>query len=310
MLDYIKGLITENSVCETLFNNSHLKDVKFTTNFPNEIDLKKETKTRFIKEYKGVFIAFYFKNDEFTKVELLIKPHYYYNDNKHNANDFKVYECIKVLKEIIGVLNINPKFVKIINIEFGLNFSSPIESTDFIGYLVYHERNKFISSNEGLAHSKISYKVSKKGMSNNYKMIKFYAKDIQYPNFTEINTLRFEIKSKKSRYINKLGIYNLNDLLFVNLYKVLINKLKEEFKQILIVEYKTFYENEILTKKEILNLADYTNPYYWEKLLNKKSRNVFSNHKKKYFQLLNKTGDNIHNKTFEIICKKLNELLE
>jgi hypothetical protein len=161
-------------------------------------------------------------------LDILFKPHYYFNDNLHNANDFKILDCIAVIKKVKNALNLDLEAFKVLNIEYGLNFLSPIDIKDLITYLAYHSTNEF-RTDTGLPFSKKSYSFKPNGTANEYKIIKAYAKDIQFPDFCDKDTGRFEVKSKKSRFINPLGIYKATDLLNLNVYYTLAESLILEF---------------------------------------------------------------------------------
>jgi len=223
MIDYIR-LYSRNIVFATqLYNNRLLKPYKRTERTKGKYKILKE-----VKEYKGILFEFYYKNGHFTKLEIHIKPHYYHNDNLHNANDFSAYNSIKTLKEIIKTFNLPVEEFKIIGLEFGTNIISPINITELIDKTLYHEKNVFKNSDDYLIHSKISVKNSINGKASKYKAMKYYAKGIQYPEYCHKDTLRIEIKSKKSQYINKFGIYNLNDLLKPLVHGKIYTELKKE----------------------------------------------------------------------------------
>lgn len=259
------------------------------------------------KEYKGIYFCFYVKDAVFTKLEILFKPHYYFNDNLHNANDFKAIDCIKTLIEIKNLFNFPVTELKIINIEFGINAISPIDCKNLIEYTFYHKKNLFISSSNNLRYSKINYKHKDNGTANTYKMIKFYAKGLQFPQYTNINTFRFEVKSKQSKYIKTLGIYTYADLLKFETYQILSDTLKKEFEKILIIDAENKMHN--LNDKEKRKLFEYLNPIKWNKSI-QGSKNLFNNYRKKYFALLDKTENNIHVNLKNIINKKLDDLLK
>ena len=130
---------------------------------------------------------------------------------------------------------------------------------------------------------------------------------MQFPQYTNINTGRLEIKSKESKYINKLDIYTCQDLLKKSTYLKLAEVLKEEFKKILILDIDNKGQN--LSSKELSKLNNYKQTTTWIKYI-QGSRNLFSRHKKDYFKILDKTENNIHQKTYSVINIKLNELIK
>ncbi len=186
-----------------------------------------------------------------------------------------------------------------------MNAISPIDVKNLITYTVYHEKNVFINPSDNLKYSKISCHYDRYGKANNYKKIKFYAKGLQFPEYTDINTFRFEVKSKRRSYIQSLGIYNYEDLLKQETYKTLSDNIKKEFSKVMILDIDNNRNN--LNERENSRLNNYLNPFHWIKAI-QKSRNLFNQTKKAYFTLLDKTGNNIHKTLSEIIDEKLNAL--
>jgi len=309
MIDYLKILLFNSEISGGLFNNPLLENYSFNKSFKNnlnrEVNIIKQA--TFIKEYKEILFCFFTKNDKFTKLEILLKPHYYFNDNLHNANDFTALNCINVLTEISNTFDLPVKELLIVNIEFGINGISPIDCKNLITYTIYHDKNEFINSSDELRFSKISFKHDKNGKANNYKKIKFYAKGVQYPEYCDNNTFRFEIKSKRRTYIKKLEIYSYADLLKKETYLTLAQKIKTEFKGVLILDIDNNMKN--LNDKDKTKLNEYLNSIKWIKAI-QGSKNNFNNYKKRYFNLLDKTESNIHNQLEKIIIKKLDELLK
>ena len=194
MIDFLKFYITDNSTIQHLENHYLLEWVKSEDKL-NLFDIE-VIKTKTIKQYKGIYFCFYT-----NRIDILFKPHYYFNDNLHNANDFRAIDCINAVLELKNTFNIDLKLLKVVNIEFGINVLSPIDIKKLITFLLYHEKNEF-KTDIGLAFSKKSFRATTTGMINSYKIIKAYAKGLQFPQYTDINTFRFEVKSKKSKYIN------------------------------------------------------------------------------------------------------------
>lgn len=309
MIDFLKILIFNRELAEVLFNNPLLKNYLFNQSFKNNLNKEVEgiNQATYIKEYKEILFCFFIKNDEFTKLEILIKPHYYFNGNLHNANDFTVLECINVLTEIKNTFKLPVEELLVLNIEFGINGISPIDCKDLITYTIYHDKNEFINSSDGLRFSKISFKHDKNGKANNYKKIKFYAKGIQFPDYCDFNTFRFEVKSKRRKYIQKLGIYIYEDLLKTKTYLTLAQNIKKEFSGVLILDIDNKMQN--INDREKTKLTEYLNTVKWIKAT-QGSKNTFNNYKKRYFNLLDKTENNIHNVLENIIVNKLDELLK
>jgi hypothetical protein len=308
MIDHLKILSFDAELAKTLFENPLLKMFSKNEKYSNKLDQEvKNIKSTYIKAYKEILFCFFTKNGFLTKLEILIKPHYYYNNNLHNANDFRAIDCINTLTEVKDIFNLPIQDLIILNIEFGLNAISPIDCKNLISYSIYHEKNEFINSSDSLRYSKISFKHNKDGKANKYKQIKFYAKGIQFPTYADINTFRFEVKSKERKYIKTLGIYTYSDLLKIETYDKLAEVLMLEFKKVLILDYHNKGQN--LTNKELLKLNEYVNTIKWIKSLNG-SRNLFNKNKKDYNKLLDKTNNNIHTEMYEVVDAKLKQLLK
>lgn len=295
MIDYLKLQTYDLSVVD-YFNTNYLLTWLSDTDKLKYSDNEVIT-TKKVKQYKGILFCFYS-----NRLDILFKPHYCFNDNLHNANDFKIVDCINVINNLKDLFKIDLMRLKVINIEFGLNVISPIDIKDLITFLAYHEKNEFRTDTD-LPYSKKSYSTNKKGTANDYKIIKAYAKGIQFPQYTDINTFRFEVKSKQRKYCKyPLGIYTANDLLNVNVYYKMIETLIKEFKEVLLLDCATNFDS--LKPKELKKVNEYNNPFLWYKI-NNQNRNSFSKNKTKYYKLINKVEDNLKNQLEKIIFDKL-----
>lgn len=300
MVDFLKIRVIDQDLINRL-NQSDLliwhdrKEV--LSHFDYETIYTKETKI-----YKGILFCFYPE-----KLEILFRPHYYFNDNIHNANDLGFYDCINVIHEFVDAFKFkNLEKLNIVNLEFGLNIVVPRCVKDLITFLSYHNRNEF-RTDDKLPYSKKSYVARENGKANTYRIIKAYAKSIQFSDYCEPNTFRFEIKSKKSQYINKHGIYNLKDLLRPSVLERLADEIIKEFTNVLIIDNDTTFQN--LTDPEKRTLLKYLSNHTWYKILqNKTSRNSFLYHKKRYNQLLDKTGYNVHKSIKSVLSNKIDQL--
>jgi len=298
-MDYIKLSTKDKSIIECFRKDKRLQwcssEDKFNRYDPEVIN----TKDKY--QYKGIIFCFYP-----NELKISFFPHYYFNDNLHNANDFKVIDCINVISEFKNTFKIDWEKLRVINIEFGINVLSPIDVKDLIMFLAYHNQNEFRTDVQ-YPYSKKSYLVNKRSQRpNDYKTIKAYAKGIQFPDFCDINTFRFEIKSDQSKYINKLGIFTLNDLLKVDVYERFSDKLILEFKDVLLLNDDDDDSN--LTLKEQSKFREYLHPNFWYRIKQDNKRNTFNKEKTKYYKLLHKTGNYLKKQLEKIIFDKLEYL--
>lgn len=257
-------------------------------------------KTKTVKHYKGILFCFYS-----NRIDIIFKPHYYFTNNLHNANDFKIVDCIKTISEFQNAFKIDLKLLKVVNIEFGINVLSPIDIKKLITFLLYHEKNEF-KTDVGLAFSKKSFRANLNGTINQYKIIKAYAKGLQFPQYCDINAFRFEVKSKQSKYINQLGIYTANDLLNFDCYLKMANEIKNEFDKVLLLDCETDFKS--LTGKEQVKITNYLNTLTWFNISQDSYRNRFNKEKTKYFNLINKIENNLKKQLNKIIFDKLEYL--
>ncbi len=297
MIDFLKILVTDTAFIEKIYNDDRLifhNSREKLSHFDFETIHSKVTRI-----YKGILFCF---ND--NSLEILFRPHYYFNDNIHNANDFTVKDCIQVINDFIEMFDIDkPEQFRIINLEFGVNVIPDIPVQDLITRAEYHGKNRFLSDSD-LKYSKKSYTANKHGQANNYKTIKFYAKGLQFPEYADKNLFRFEVKSKKSQYINTLGISYLSDLLKYDVYSRLTAAILSEFRVVLILYSKSANG---LSRWQANSLDKYLNTYTWFEVL-QKHRNQFYRMKKRFLNLLDQTGYNIHKVTYKAIEGKLDYL--
>ena len=295
MIDFLKILILCPETKERLLLDYRLVWVKDIAKLGYDRESVYTTK---IKDYQGIVFCFYN-----GKIEVLLKPHYLFNNNMHNANDFGAYDCIKIISLFLDLFKIEASEARVINIEFGLNFLSPIPIEALITYSTYHGKNVFRNHTD-LKYSKVSNYINSKGKSSKYKAVKFYAKGLQYLDYAPRDLARFEIKSSQSKYINQLGVYNLSDLLNTKVYHSMGEVILKEFKALLIL-FPECIPN--LTRKEHKRLNFFLNPNVWYGFT-QQSRNQFSKKRREYEKLISRKPDNLKSNLIEIVDNKIDVL--
>lgn len=291
MIDFLKIMVTDRRIINNLNSNLDL----FWVNSREQLShYDQETiNTKETKESNGILFCFHD-----NRLEILLRPHYLFNHNLHNANSFTSNQCIDVLKKFLSQYGLDePEKLIPLNIEFGVNIEVPIDIKDFIRYICYHGRNEFRTDSRHL-HSKKS-STFYKGTQNQYKIIKAYAKSIQFPLHTEgKEVFRFEVKSKRTRYIQSQGINSIADLLQPETYLILGQNLIKEYQSVLILDQDLNLEP--LDTKERGIVQAFSNPLQWDKFLSM-TRNTFHNNKKRYYDILDKTGYNLISESRRII---------
>ncbi|MNY20623.1 hypothetical protein D3C86_1541120 [compost metagenome] len=124
--------------------------------------------------------------------------------------------------------------------------------------------------------------------------IKIYDKRKQYR--LNSNVLRVELKITRKRFLQKLDIYSLEDLMYNWTYVKLFEEFIAKFVGLIIVDE---FDADLVPEKDYNKLIKYTNPNYWIGIKGK-SPKVISRLKKDFNFLLNKYD----------LLKTMNELRE
>lgn len=235
-------------------------------------------------------------------VDILVSPHYHKNNYLHNGDDFTPLECIKSINEILDYLQIkeiNRNDLQVVNIEFGLNIIPFSDARLIFDGLLLYKRSKFSIKYEDIETFKLSE-------ATKYKEIKIYLKGLQffeYPAYNiNINTLRFEVRSKKREFIKTLGIYTVCDLMEIKTYENLFKELLTEWDLVLLVNQQ--YDKTQIKTKDLAFLEDCNRLDYWIDLMASKHRNTFLKTKIKYYKILT-AKNNLHTEIKAKIIDKI-----
>ena len=309
MIDFVQIYITDKTEVRKLWANPLLyfkNDIKKRSDRTGEI-YQKET-----KEYKGISFrkephSPKSEKEGIERIVLGFKPHYWHNNNLHNANDFNIINCISTVHRFISMFRITD-FDKypINNLEYGVNFILEGYEKELIGYNSYHSRNQFIQDSDQRYSKKAIRFSPSTGQPDKYLMIKFYSKGFQFPKYCHLETQRFEVSTKKSKKINALGIYTIGDLLKPNIYRILKDDILKVANNILIIDPKPIMK--LLSNREQSQLSKYSNSGFWYDVINQKRSHSFNEKKKTYFKYLDKTGFNINREFTKKIAEKLESL--
>lgn len=211
--------------------------------------------------------------------------HYFFNNGKHNANDFTSSNSIRTIEAIIREFNINPRLFKIQGIEYGCNISLDIDVNTLLRSLKFFKKTQITQSN----NYKNFYFVG-----TDYFGFKLYNKTQDCRGYASPNVLRVEGKSRVSQYIGKMGLNTLADLTMPDAYKKLKQNLLEQWSKILLFDF---------------TLSDFKEEHtteYWLDAIHNKSRNTFNNRKRSYLKRLPK--DSMYFRLTDQIKEKLIEL--
>ncbi len=236
----------------------------------------------------------------YASVDIVISPHYNFNNYLHNGNDLTPDECAKSIIEILTYLKIQPpeyEDLKVVNMEFGLNIIPETDITNLVNGIFYTKKASFLVVNFPY------FRISKTTVQ---KLIKAYAKGLQFIDYPEyginVNTFRFELKSKKSAKIKTYGIYNVSDLLKIEIYQRLAQELLNEWDSVLILNLEPDFSQ--LKNEEVEFIKTANKKDFWEDLKLNKHRNTFHQNKVKYGKLLN-GKNNLHAQIKGLLIDKI-----
>ncbi len=299
MVDFVKLLVTDADEIEKIWSNEKLvfHNYKEQLHFDREI-----IRTKTTRAFKSVLFAKYQR-----KLEILIAPHLLHNNYLHNADDFSASSCIAELENLFNQLGIEQlQHYRVVNLEFGMNFLVPGYSYDLVLFAEYWKKTQFLSDIE-LSYSRKAFANTKDGRANSHKIVKLYAKGVQYPQYCHPDTVRFEIKSKRSKYIyGKLEVATAADLIKRDPYSIMLEELESTSRELLFLDQSASLES--LSKQKQKSLRYLLTSYSWIKILREGHRNTFAATKTRYFKLLDETGQNIHDLFVAAVRKKAFEL--
>lgn len=273
---------------QVLLKNILLFDSQETTIKTNGGNIKRE-----YANYQG--LVFSFKN---INVRLSGSFHKYFNEGKHNYNDFDVEQAKEVIRDICQKFDIDPQRTQLNTLEFGVNVVLPFPVSTVLDNLNSYKGKCF---------------VREKGKDKDYCQctnsqfyIKIYDKGKQYG--LPENVLRFEIKAIKKQYFEgfNIPIYCLSDLFNDAICPKLGDLLTSTFDEIL------FNDNSIdcssLSQQEQIIYYKGINPKTWEgKTTNERDKKKRQRAKEGFKTLLEKyrKGDDFKAITMSLIKEKI-----
>ncbi|HRG67297.1 MAG TPA: hypothetical protein PLS73_00540 [Saprospiraceae bacterium] len=278
---------------------------------PSKINFKTgeiSAQKRFIPEWIAKYKNWRFQINSNGRKYLKGSPHIYWNDGKHNYNNFDLTALIWVINDISQKFQIDPVQSSIHHLEIGLNLSDlPYDTSKIISNLMIHY---------GKGKPPQLFNLEEKQTPSHFKTImrdwyklKAYDKSKQYQ--LSIDIFRFEVKILKSKKLNELGIINLNDLLNSNFLKLLGELYLKIWDEVLINDW-TIRENK-LNPKELIKLKDWRNANEWINLYKEtreKYRNRFSLELKRYKSVVLKHSENVHTMIGQAIAKSWSQNIQ
>jgi hypothetical protein len=217
-----------------------------------------------------------------------------------NFNDFPFSQIEKQIQSLIKKYKIENS-TSITNLEFGFNLAVEKDPQIILDSNIL--MNNLKAPNKNL-------KFSGKGDLKEFQMtdysIKIYNKSKQFK--LESNILRVELKIIQKRFLQKLGIFKLEDLLNKDAFFRLFEALRDKIEGLVIIDG---FQDKIMLENNKDKLNKYSNPNYWINLKSTKSPKQISRLKKELETLLNKYELlQTKNKILELLENKFIDLLE
>jgi len=204
-------------------------------------------------------------------LELAGSIHKYFNDGKHNYNQFDRKEAEIALKRLIKVTGLQLPYYKVESVEVGVNLIPPIPSDDIINNVLMYKRKPFEAKH---CNDEGNYKQVK--LSEYW--VKLYNKRLHY----EIQgydigheILRFELKINKMRMLAKYRVFTLEDLLN-NIEDIAKDMLPKAWMEALLYDPTVNKQ----TKEQTIK---YANVNFWREIAEERSYNY---HHKKLYRLM------------------------
>lgn len=244
--------------------------------------------SNFNYKWIGEYYNLKYTIDTKDKIQLRGSLHVFWNEGKHNHNDFDLTALESVKSHLQNKFGIDPGITAFRHIEIGLNIEGlPIQTECINENLLFH-------SGKGIPIQLFKYESHaqdsdfKKIKRDSY-IIKSYDKAKQYQVKSQI--YRFEIKNTKTVRLHKFEIKTLSDLVNPVKTEALKIDLLNKWDEVFLLDW-TIRENE-LTPKQRNKLKNWKRPNYWVELSKNQSRNQFSRELESYSKLVQGHSDNV-----------------
>ena len=216
----------------------------------------------------------------YRKLDFHLKPHYYFNGDRHNGNMMTISQSIDVLNDIFDKLNISKlDTITATTMENGINIIPDMYDTkDIVTQSLYFKKKPLIKVRQDWAFYKTTkeYKKSEKKTNPPTIYAKLYHKgedknfSQKYPNEVHQNTFRYEIgNSPNEKLTANFGVDTFKDLLNTDVHGRIAQYLLKNWDYILLLD-------------ELNEDSNLTNPNYYDDRLH--FRNGLNNARKEYYK--------------------------
>lgn len=192
---------------------------------------------------------------ESQKVKVIGNLHYYFNQGRHNANDFDFENAVKVINEICQILEINAQNATLRGFEFGINIISSFQLKVFFDTL--------LSLRTAIAEKDKDSFFELYRFNFSQFCLKVYNKGKMFGLAESI--LRIEIHIDKMQWIQNQvpSLINLSDLQDKETMQLLGKILYEMVEEVLIIEN---LDNSLMNQKDISTWRKIIESNSWNKI--------------------------------------------
>lgn len=223
--------------------------------------------------------------------------HKYFNDGKHNYNNYTLSDFIKTISDLESTLNINAEAIRIGRIETGVNLDIDMDVDEFIGSVILFNNMIPVSTSQGVVFQFREYDV------------KLYKKELK----GHKDKLRIEIackhKSKRDRIIKEYATYcnTLSDLTNPKVWQAFGHELEFICDNLIIIDREGIDYTHLKPKDAEL-LTKGISSFYWTKKWN--NRMTRNRHLNRFVELSSiYGGSNIREKIKKATIVKVKELI-
>lgn len=250
--------------------------------------------------------------------------HKFWNKCDFNGNDFNIFHLFVAVERLYNELGIHPRELTLENLEINITIQLPFSPNNILKNLLFHGASKFAQPNSKSYYSqceKTEYTVKIYNKTDHYNWLKretnrslagntLSAKERIAKEFlrdkieSELkpNLLRFEVKFTRMNTLNKVGVFNVFDLLNSKLYPSIREIVLDMFDEVYFYDYTM--NTEKMKTSELSLIKDLRNPNYWLGL----SKSQRYEKKKRFNELTSKYSQNTKCKIRELLDLKFTEL--
>lgn len=224
--------------------------------------------------------------------------HKYFNDGKHNYNDFTLSNFINTVSDLEKTLNINAETTRIGRVEAGVNIDLDTDIDEFIGSVILFNNTIPVSTPQGIVFQFREYDI------------KLYKKELKGYK----DRLRVEVackhKSKRDRIIKEYATYctTLSDLTNSNVWQAFGNELESVCDNLILIDREHINYSDLKPKDAEL-LTKGVSPFYWTKKWS--NRMIRSRHLSRFVELSSKYGgSDIRGRIKTATTSKISKLID